>query len=88
MDKDKSLTARKELALTKSQWHERVITKQKAEGDSLKRVVKISCGEWRPGEKFSGIRFELNSNFAKSRGPWFYKQGKQIAFPLFDDEFG
>lgn len=38
MDKDKSLTARKELALTKSQRHERVITKQKEEGDSLKRV--------------------------------------------------
>jgi hypothetical protein len=50
------------------------------------KVVEISCGEWRPGEKFSGIRFELNSNFDKSRGPWFYKEGKQIAFPLFDDE--
>jgi hypothetical protein len=52
------------------------------------KVVEISCGEWRPGEKFSGIRFELNSDFDKSRGPWFYRDGKQIAFPLFDGELG
>jgi hypothetical protein len=52
------------------------------------KVVEISCGEWRPGQKFSGIRFELNSDFDKSRGPWFYRDGKQLAFSLFDDELG
>jgi len=33
-------------------------------------------------------RFELNSDLEKNRGPWFYRDGKQLAFPLFGDELG
>jgi hypothetical protein len=70
MDKDKSLTARKELALTKSQRHERVITKQKEEGDSLKRVkVTIRKKSQARRKEGVGIDPDLSEKTAESLPP-------------------